>query len=331
MACPIHAFRVRDACMNKQFCFLDASDRVFGNICDGTVKRLAVQVSCAAPSAAVVAAVAMATPNATSATAMSCYTDEIAGTSSYTTATAASLGAFAKLAGTAAAVLDLVPFLMARQGRRGAEHGVETSGWMTGFMLEGLYRAAGETGEGRQSLVAVAAAVEYCHATLTNTGLNSWLSMIAQNATMTMESWIQAPTMGDGGKGGGTFSHPWTAAPARIIPRFTMGVRPSEDGWRTIAVRPLPAKSMTSASLDVLTLRGPVKLAFTAGPSTFALKVTVPGNTVAEVCLPRYLFAEAATCIATVGGTLVAADRLGGLLCLTKSLGGGVYQVEMTC
>ena len=68
----------------------------------------------------------------------------------------------------------------------------------------------------------VSAAVEYCYETLTNAGGNSWLGMIAQNATMTMESWQQPPFEP---QGGGTFSHPWTAAPAYIIPRFLMGER----------------------------------------------------------------------------------------------------------
>jgi hypothetical protein len=36
--------------------------------------------------------------------------------------------------GGAAGVLALVPFLKARNGRRGPGHGMETSGWMTGFM-----------------------------------------------------------------------------------------------------------------------------------------------------------------------------------------------------
>lgn len=65
--------------------------------------------------------------------------------------------------------------------------------------------------------------MEYCYETLTNTGGNSWLGMIEQNATMTMESWQQAPFQP---QGGGTFSHPWTAAPAYVIPRFLMGEIP---------------------------------------------------------------------------------------------------------
>ena len=68
---------------------------------------------------------------------------------------------------------------------------METSGWMTGFMLEGLYTALGELGEGILPLATAAAAAEYCHNTLTNKGNNSWMGMLRQNATMTMESWTQ--------------------------------------------------------------------------------------------------------------------------------------------
>lgn len=92
-----------------------------------------------------------------------------------------------------------------------------------------------------QDLAAVSRAVEFCYETLTSSGANSWLGMLKQNATMTMESWQQAPLEE---QGGGTFSHPWTAAPAYIIPRFLMGVRPLEDGWRRVAIRPLPSNRL---------------------------------------------------------------------------------------
>lgn len=83
--------------------------------------------------------------------------------------------------------------------------------------------------------------------------------MIRQNATMTMESWTQPPYEAEGG---GTFSHPWTAAPALVIPRFLMGVRPIEDGWRRIAIRPLPVSKLTQAAMTVLTPRGNVTISF---------------------------------------------------------------------
>jgi alpha-L-rhamnosidase len=99
---------------------------------------------------------------------------------------------------------------------------------------------------------------------------------------MTMESWTQPPYEDEGG---GTFSHPWTAAPAWVVPRFLMGVRPIEDGWRRIAVRPLPGSQLTRAAMTVLTPRGEVALSFEKeAPRGWALNLTIPGNTKAQVC-----------------------------------------------
>ena len=258
-----------------------------------------------------------------------CYTDQPLNdpeSTPFTSATATSLAAFASVPGSAG-VLQLVPFLKARNGRRGPGHGMETSGWMTGFMLEGLYAAAGDLELEGGDTTAVVAAVDYAHSTLTNQGNNSWLGMIRQNATMTMESWTQPPFEAEGG---GTFSHPWTAAPAWIIPRFLMGVRPLQDGWRRVAIRPLPGRQLSRAAIKVPTQRGSIELAFDVQPKAFAATITIPGNTFAEVCLPLYLFAGSA-CTVQVGGTEVGASKKGALMCLDEDLGGGAHAVRMAC
>jgi hypothetical protein len=202
--------------------------------------------------------------------------------------------------------------------------------------------------EGDLEPSSVARAVEFCHDTLTSDGANSWLGMIAQNATMTMESWQQAPFEK---QGGGTFSHPWTAAPAYIIPRFVMGVRPLQDAWRRVAIRPLPSTKLASASIEVPTMRGLIRLSFTTtleptrSGLTFAANITIPGNTFAQVCLPLYLLgaasrgvsndvaspSSAAHCVTLLHGTEVASARMGGLLCLVEDLGGGEWNVQMNC
>ena len=115
----------------------------------------------------------------TTAEPLQFYTDQPTGADpeagSFTSATAASLAAFANLPGDASGVLDLVPFLKARNGRRGPGHGLEISGWLTGFMLEGIYTAAGDLSDPSLDPVAVLAAADYAHETLTNEGNNSWL------------------------------------------------------------------------------------------------------------------------------------------------------------
>lgn len=199
------------------------------------------------------------------------------------------------------------------------------SGWAAGIMLEGLYRAAGDTSAGAGEPAAVAAAAEYAWRVLTSSKTNSWRGMIALNATMTMESWTGV----DGGQGGGTFSHPWTASPAYIVPRWLMGVRPLTDGWRAVAVSPLPPASLRSASVTAPTLRGAVAASFENTPGRFTLSLAVPGNTEAEVCLPAYLFSKPAACRALLGEQPAPATLRGGLLCLDAALASGEHTVEL--
>ena len=338
---------VESQCLHHQFCTLHASDKVFGDGCRGVCKRLAVQVMCAPTmrDGDTKRSAGNSTANGhnsvyhnsiVDANEFHCYADNPvqrqpandAEISPSTTATGSALAAFVGLPGNATSVLSLLPFLRARQSRLGTQHGLMTSGWMTGFMLEGLYVAAGEVDQGLLDLAMVSAAVEYCHTTLVNDGQNSWLGMLKQNATMTMESWSLPPWEDEGG---GTFSHPWTASPARVIPRYLMGVRPLQDGWRRLTIRPLPARALTSATLQITTLRGVVLLSFRATPSAFEANFTVPGNTKAQVCLPRYLFADSATCVLRVGGEVLPASRAGGLLCVDSDFGGGSYSLLMGC
>ena len=112
---------------------------------------------------------------------------------------------------------------------------------------------------------------------------------------------------------------------------MSSGLRPLADAWRRVAIRPLPAKALASASISVLTLRGPLALAFAATPASFVANITVPGNTLAQLCLPRYLFDEAAACAVALDGAAVATRATGGLLCLDKDLGAGVYAAVMRC
>ena len=321
-------------CLHKQWCVLNAKATKggFEDKCKGLCKRLTVSVTCSKVGAGAEAEMAPVSGK----DAMMCYSDS--GTT-FTSATASATAAYANLPNRATDVLALVPFLAARNGRRGPLHGLEVSGWMAGFMMEGLYRAAGTISEGALPLSLVEAAATYAHSVLTNQGDNSWLGMIRQNATMTMEAWTQPPYTSEGG---GTFSHPWTASPAYIIPRFLMGVRPLDTGWRRVAIRPLPPRSahLTSASIVVPTMRGDVGLAWSLNSNgTFTATVTVPGNTVAQLCLPRYLIGSAkdASTRCTIRDSTGAAHALlhggesGGLACVAQDLPPGVHHAELAC
>lgn len=283
--------------------------------------------------AEVIRKAARATFASTSCTpaAPACYLDQPRGKVKTTTAPATVMAAAARLPRTAEDTLKLVSFLRSRNARRGAGHGLEVSGWLAGFMLRGLYVAAGETDEGPIPLPLALDAVDYSFSVLTANGTNSWLNMIRQGATMTMEAWSQDQGIAEGG---GTYSHPWTAAPAAIIPRYLAGVRPISDAWRRVAVSPLPpGHGLSQFAIDVPTLRGVIALAaawdFTA--KSFSLALTVPGNTEARVCLPRYLFPVGANCSATLNDAPVAAKDAGALLCLNDDVGAGRHSVTMRC
>jgi hypothetical protein len=88
---------------------------------------------------------------------------------------------------------------------------------------------------------------------------------------------------------------------------------------------------LQSASIAVLTPRGDVGLGFERSASTFSAVVAIPGNTMAHVCLPRYLFGPGATCKVSKQGTVVDSKTAGALLCLREDLGGGVHSLMMTC
>ena len=70
---------------------------------------------------------------------------------------------------------------------------------------------------------------------LTNDGPRSWFNMMREGSTISMEAW------GEFDKPHQDWSHPWGAAPANIIPRFVVGVRPTAPGFVRFVVKPSPA------------------------------------------------------------------------------------------
>jgi hypothetical protein len=70
------------------------------------------------------------------------------------------------------------------------------------WMLEGLYRVGWHTAEAADLALDV----------ITAHGQYSWLNMIAQGATRTMETWPNGTAPHSGGTGG-TWSHPWCSGP----------------------------------------------------------------------------------------------------------------------
>ena len=89
--------------------------------------------------------------------------------------------------------------------------------------------------------------------------------------------------------------------------------------------------------MSVPTFRGPVDLSFSrplGDGQVFALNLTIPGNTRAEVCLPAPLLSAKPQVAISVGGgpqkqvTPVTPPSRLGHVCLPGDLGGGRYAIE---
>jgi hypothetical protein len=106
----------------------------------------------------------------------------------------------------------------------------------------------------------------------------SWWHMIESGSTMTWEAW-------DGEfKKNLTWNHAWGAAPANIISRFVLGVRPAAPGYSRLIIAPQPG-SLAWVRGKVPTALGPVTLKI-ENAAVFKLEVDVPAKANATVILP---------------------------------------------
>lgn len=151
-----------------------------------------------------------------------------------------------------AAVLDFV------QSR-----GMACSVYGAQYLLEALY----ENGRADYALSLMAA-----HSN------RSWCHMIEQGSTMTLEAWNPRvkPNL--------TWNHAWGAAPANIISRYLLGVRPLSPGYTQILIAPQPG-TLTSMQGQVPTPRGPVGVSWEKSPVA-RFTIDVPPGTPAQFVLP---------------------------------------------
>jgi len=114
---------------------------------------------------------------------------------------------------------------------------------------------------------------------MTDKSGRGWWHMIDVGSTMTLEAWDVRF------KNNLTWNHAWGSAPANIISRFVLGVRPLEPGYRKILVAPQPG-TLQWATGKVPTPLGPVLVNVQNGDS-FRLEVTIPAGATARLGLPR--------------------------------------------
>jgi alpha-L-rhamnosidase len=146
-----------------------------------------------------------------------------------------------------------------------ASRGMACSVYCAAFLIDGLYRAGTD-----------GAAL----ALLTSTGTASWMNMIRLGAGATSEAWD--PSL----KSNLTYSHPWAASPAFLIPSDLFGIQPLDAGYARFRVAPRPGQ-LDRAAVTVPTVRGKIGAAFDRGPGgSLRLAVWIPGNTRADVSIP---------------------------------------------
>lgn len=133
------------------------------------------------------------------------------------------------------------------------------------YLLDGLYRA----GEDQAAL-----------GLMTSEGDRGWLNMLRTGSTITLEAWDHKY------KNNLDWNHAWGAAPANIIPRWILGVRPLTPGSGLIVISPRPG-GLEWAKGKVPTIRGSVRVEFMQKDGEFILEAEVPGNTRARIELPR--------------------------------------------
>ena len=155
--------------------------------------------------------------------------------------------------------------------------------------------------------------------------------MIERGATTLWESW----------NGAGSHCHPMFGSVSGWFYRVLAGIRcdPAGPGFRKIVIMPTPCGGLTSASASVRTLRGTVAVAWRRDGGRFSMRVTIPGNSTAQVAVPT-LGAEDVQ--VTEGGCNVWRNgkyesgrsglrdghRAGGFVIFT--VGGGTYEFQLT-
>ncbi|MES2924600.1 MAG: family 78 glycoside hydrolase catalytic domain [Verrucomicrobiota bacterium] len=131
------------------------------------------------------------------------------------------------------------------------------------FLLEALY----QSGKSDYALGLMTARTE-----------RSWWHMIEQGSTMTLEAWNPKvkPNL--------TWNHAWGAAPANIISRYVLGVRPLEPGYASILIAPQPG-TLKWVRGKVPTPHGPVAVSL-KNDARLRLEIEVPPGATARVVLP---------------------------------------------
>lgn len=115
---------------------------------------------------------------------------------------------------------------------------------------------------------------------LTADTLRSFASMIGTGTGATMEAWH--PTL----KPNTTYSHPWSAWPAYLLPQGILGLRPTAPGWTRFEIRPALGPLVRARAL-VPTPYGGVQVAVEQQDDVTVITADVPAGTTAVLRTDR--------------------------------------------
>jgi alpha-L-rhamnosidase len=167
------------------------------------------------------------------------------------------------------------------------------------YLLEALYRV-GQAGAALGLLTAT-----------TDRG---WKNMLDVGSTITLEAWDAKykPNL--------DWNHAWGAAPANIVPRYVLGVRPASPGFAKAVIQPQPG-SLAHVEGTVPTIRGPIQVVLDSQP--LALTVTIPANMTADIAVPP----TASACAPQLDGQAAKVAVTGGVTWI-QGIGSGPHTIR---
>ena len=108
-----------------------------------------------------------------------------------------------------------------------------------------------------------------------------WWNMIQSGSTITWEAWDLKY------KNNRDWNHAWGTAPANIVARFLLGVRPLEPGFSRVLIQPQPG-SLQQVTGIVPTICGSIEISLVNRQAEpFELRINIPSNMTAKVGVPR--------------------------------------------
>jgi hypothetical protein len=154
---------------------------------------------------------------------------------------------------------------------------------------------------------------DYALGLMSTNGQRGWLNMLNIGSTLTTEAWDFSF------KSNMDWNHAWGAAPANIIPRYILGLRPLEAGFGRVLIQPQLGQTLSIVSGTIPTIRGPLSIQVTNDLNTYQMLLNVPGNVSATIMLPTQ---GAPNPVALVDGDIVSGTVSNNWLAIQNVRGG---------